>query len=168
MKYIWHEEPVSSDLPVTQVHGVLLTRDGRVLIRIKNGSARLTGGRPERGETWVETLRREAMEEASVRIGETRYLGYQIPEGEQYAQVRLVALIDEIFPAQPDPDRDNNWIYGRELVPVDIARERFLESFGEIGAEIIDAATRVGRQESWFENANQATEVLNSESMDNP
>lgn len=164
MKYVWHERSVPRDLSVTQVHGVLLTRDGRVLIRIKNGEARLTGGRPEKGESWEEALRREAMEEASVRLGEICYLGYQVPEGEQYAQVRLVALIDEIFPAKPDPDRDNNWIYGRELVPLTDARRRLVESFGDIGERLVDAAAVAGKK--WFDSPNQETEILNIESKD--
>lgn len=166
MGYSWYEKPVPDDLPVTQVHGVLLTDDGRVLVRIKSGSARLTGGRPERDETWEETLRRETMEEASVSVGKMYYLGYQVPDGEKYAQVRMVALVDEIFPAQPDPDRDSNWIYGRELVPIDDAKVRYTESFGEIGARIIDAAVMIGEREEWFKTMNLETEILNLESRE--
>lgn len=164
MKYFWHAEEVPESLPVKQVHGVLLTRDSRVLIRIKEGVARLTGGRPEANETFSETLDRETLEEASAKLGEKKYLGYQIPEGETYAQVRMVALIEEILPAKADPDRAGEWIYGRELLPFNLAKVRLKESFGELGEQLLDAAFKVAEQEKWFASRSEKAEVLNLES----
>lgn len=166
MKYIWYEQTVPDGMEARQVHGVLLTHDGRVLIRIKNGQARLTGGHPEPGESWSDTLDREALEESSVVCGEMAYLGYQVPESEDYAQVRLVATIEEILPAQPDPDRSNNWIYGRELVPIAEAQKRLEASFGENGGRMLDLAVKIAEGHGWFTFKNSELEVLNSESKD--
>lgn len=166
MRHKWYNQPVPAAMAVKQVHGVLVTRDGRVLVRRKNGESRLTGGRPENEETWEETLCREALEESSVCLGDMEYLGYQVPEGEDYAQVRMVALIEEILPAKPDPDRDNNWIYGRELMPVSEARKCFGQSFGEIGEILIDRAAEVAKSRQWFVSKNSLKEILNLESKD--
>lgn len=166
MKYTWYEQSLPDGMVVKQVHGVLLTRDRRILVRFKNGEARLTGGRPEDGETWNDTLYREALEESNARCGEMEYLGYQVPEGENYAQVRLVALIDEIMSAQPDPDRDNNWIYGRELMTIEDARISLTASFGEIGEKLVDKAVAIAENKSWFTHVNGLSEVLNLESKD--
>ncbi len=166
MRYKWYNQPVPDAMAVKQVHGVLVTCDGRVLVRWKSGEPRLTGGRPENDETWEETLRREALEESSVCLGEMGYLGYQVPEGENYAQVRMVALIEEILPAEPDPDRDNNWVYGRELMPVSEARKCFGQSFGEIGEVLIDRTAEVAEARRWFVSKNSLKEILNLESKD--
>lgn len=60
-----------------RVHAILLTKDGRVLLRYKNGEPRITGGRIDHGEQSLEeTLRREVLEELNCKIDRCDYLGY--------------------------------------------------------------------------------------------
>lgn len=101
-RYIWHEEDFPATEEISQIQAVLLTADGRVLTRIKNGEARLSGGRPEIEDTDIEeTLRREVLEEANAEIDKIAYLGYQEAvsdwddEEEIALQSRMVALVTE-------------------------------------------------------------------------
>lgn len=173
-RYIWHEEDFPADGEIAQIQAVLLTVDGRVLARIKNGEARLAGGRPEIEDTSIEeTLRREVLEEASAEIDKIAYLGYQEAisdwdgEEEIALQSRMVALVTEILPAQPDPDSNGTWTYGRELLPRAEATEVYTKSFGEIGRILIDLAYARAEELGYFtEPRNDTKEVLNPEVRD--
>lgn len=172
VKYELILNKLPEDLAVKQVHAVLLTRDGRVLLRYKNGEARLVGGKPEDSDnSWEDTLRREALEEANCEIDKVDYLGYQkVTEVglAKYAQVRMVARISQIGTALPDPDRDGNWIYGRVLAPVEIARQELGKSFGKIGEDLLKRALEIAREKEYFtELPSQEYETLNVESRDN-
>jgi 8-oxo-dGTP diphosphatase len=97
-------------LPVTQVYGFCFRPDGDVLLLETAGGLTLPGGKPEAGEDLVATLRREAMEEARVTLGEIVLIGHQVVEGDAsvnqgrpYAQLRAVALLDRVLPPAPDP-----------------------------------------------------------------
>jgi 8-oxo-dGTP pyrophosphatase MutT (NUDIX family) len=91
--------PVPEDLPVRQVYGIAFSNDGRILLRIEDGKYKLTGGRPESGESFEETLLREYVEELNVNLVEAHYLGYLLVEedGNKYAQVRMIARIKDIL-----------------------------------------------------------------------
>ena len=44
-KFIWHEENLPKGRKPERVHAVLVTKDGRMLLRYKNGSPlKVTGG----------------------------------------------------------------------------------------------------------------------------
>ena len=126
VEYAWHAAPVPERLVVTQVYGWLLDDTGRCLVQIHDdGHANLPGGSPEPGDVdWVDTLRREAMEENQVVVGDAVFLGYEEVRRsgrEPYAQVRMAGLITEFQERRPDPD--GGQIYRRYLTPLpDAAR----------------------------------------------
>lgn len=156
----------------SRVHAILLTPDGRVLLRYKEGEPRVTGGRIDPGDTdLVDTLRREVREEINCEIDKCDYLGYLEYHTEDSCEyfARMVARISKILPPQPDPDTDNHWIYGRTLAPREIAAEELapIPVFGENNIKVLDAAYKVAREKAYFtELPNQEYEVLNVESHD--
>lgn len=173
-RYIWHEEDFPAEGEVAQIQAVLLTADGRVLTRIKNGEARLSGGKPEIEDTSIEeTLRREVLEEANAEIDKIAYLGYQEAisdwdgEEETVLQSRMVVLVTEILPAQPDPDSNGTWTYGRELLPRAEATVAYEKSFGEIGRVLIDLAYARAEELGYFTEAvSGQVEIINPEARD--
>lgn len=66
---------------VSQVSGYVFNNKGEILI-VKNKNWTIPGGHPEEGEDYIETLRREIIEESNVKITNILYLG----------QVKLVNL----------------------------------------------------------------------------
>jgi ADP-ribose pyrophosphatase YjhB (NUDIX family) len=73
----WQPPP---DPPPGTPHGaaaVCVTADGRIVL-VSSDSRRwgLPGGRPEPGESWAETLRREIREEACATVTNCRLLGF--------------------------------------------------------------------------------------------
>lgn len=165
VKYIWHEdEAVPSNLENRQVHGVLLTSDGRILLRIKDGEPRLTtGGRPNPEDASPEeTLKREVLEEINCKISQLYYIGYQTvveDNGDTYAQIRYVALIDEIGAAQPDTDHQN-WTYGRILEAPAKAAKIF--SSGGLDA-ILNTALHIANKRRLCSFTEEKTEIINDE-----
>ena len=115
--YTWFNCPVPNELPIRQVYGVVFSNDGKTLLRIEDGKYKLTGGRPEQGESFEETLRREYLEELNVELTDVYYLGYLLVEedGNKYAQVRMIAKIKDIHERVVDPATGK--IYKRKLVP---------------------------------------------------
>lgn len=156
-----------------RVHAVLVTTDGRVLLRYKNGEARITGGRIDAKDVDLEaTLRREVLEEINCEIDKIEYLGYlEVKiEGDSVQEnwARMVARVSEVLPPKADPDREGNWIYGRTLAPAEIAKEE-LSMFAPMGDtdKLVDYALKVAREREYFTKAPSAEyEVLNVESRD--
>lgn len=108
--------------PITQVYGICFNNKDEILIVRKEGGEDwiIPGGTPEKGEIIEETLKREIIEEADVKIKNIRLLGVQkvCPEGKPkdfYYQVRCVCEIDELLPQTPDPADNVNW--ERKFVP---------------------------------------------------
>jgi 8-oxo-dGTP diphosphatase len=95
---------VPPDLGVRQVYGILLSSQGQVLMLRDGDHLNLPGGKPEPGESWLETLDRECLEEAQVTIADPLYLGYvEVNESNAtYAQVRYLARISKLLPSAPD------------------------------------------------------------------
>ncbi len=116
VKYTWNRCEVPDNLKVRQVYGVAFSEDGRILLRIEDGKYKLTGGRPEDGESYEETLKREFIEEVNIELDEIYYLGYLLVEenDERYAQVRMIGRISEIN--NKCVDVDTGKIYERFLV----------------------------------------------------
>jgi len=170
---------------ISRVHAILLTKDGRVLLRYKNGEPRVTGGRIDAGDVDLEAaLRREVKEETNCEIDKCDYLGYIEVERRAYCEsvgveigdmedkeawARMVARVLKIGEPKADPDRENNWIYGRTLVPREMAMEELsqIEIYGKNNLKVLDAAYRVAREQEYFtELLSTEYEVLNVESHD--
>ena len=142
LNYTWHKGKMPEGIPVRQVYGVSYAADGRIFLRIDNGRYKLTGGRPESGETFEETLRREYLEEANIELSDIRYLGYLEVEdgGTRFAQVRMTARIQAIHENRIDPDTGR--MYGRELVAAENVKD-YLGYPDAAGNQMMDDAFRV-------------------------
>lgn len=159
-----------------RVHAVLVVQDGRILLRYKNGEARITGGRIDASDENLEAaLRREVLEEINCEIDKIEYLGYleaEIKKDDESVKenwARMVARVSKILPPKADPDREGNWVYGRTLAPREIATEELAKApkFGNNNIKILNAAYEVAREKEYFtELPNEEYEVLNVESRD--
>lgn len=156
-----------------RVHAILVMPDGRVLIRRKHGEARITGGHIEQGDNGIyNALKREVLEELNCVVDRVEYVGYinysNFKTGEHEKQARMVARVAEILPAKADPDRTNNWIYGRELLPPELAKNEIVNSAPAGNtAELFDACMEVATENGFFDQPkNMKAEIINSESFD--
>lgn len=164
-----------------RVHAVIVTHDGRILLRYKNGEARITGGRIDAEDMDLESaLRWEVLEELDCEIDKIEYLGYLEVEMRKYYDeigldcenvrekenwARMVARVTKILPPKADPDREGNWVYGRTLAPAEIAKEELAKSapMGDTD-KLVDYALKVAREKEYFtEVPNEEYEVLNVE-----
>lgn len=158
----------------SRVHAILLTDDGRMFLRYKNGEARITGGRIDSGdEDLVASLKRELREEINCEIDKCDYLGYleavEPESGEIEYWARMVARVSKIGVPKPDPDRARNWIYGRALVsrPEATLELSKASKFAKTNLELLKSAYQVAEEQHYFiKKANNASEVLNPESRD--
>jgi len=113
IKTVWREPNEKLSGPITQATGFCFTSDNRILIIRKPGRAwHLPGGHPEDGESLIQTIKREVMEEASVELSDCHLIGYSevfYPEnpdeieGEHYYQARLACKIKKINKLRTDP-----------------------------------------------------------------
>ncbi len=143
--YRWIESEVPKDLEVRQVWGFIFDRAGQILMFEDGGKFNLPGGGPENEESIFETLIREAEEEVQVSIKSIEYLGYQFVEDpEEFAQVRLVCQLDEIFPSKADPITGRT--YSRLWVPA--SQTNALLNWGDSGDRQIESA--IARASRWF------------------
>ncbi len=141
--YKWIKDSVPDDLTVKQVYGIVFSDDNRILLRIEDGAYKLTGGKPDDGEDFEQTLKREYLEEVNTELEDCHYLGYLLvtdDNGEQYAQVRMIAKIKSINEARPDID--NGKIFGRELVPAENVK-KLLNYKDEAGNMMLDDAVKM-------------------------
>lgn len=156
-KWIATEVPIG--LEVRQVYGFIFNADGRILLLEDGGEYNLPGGRPESGENLAETLIREVLEEVQITISSPKYLGYQlISAEEEFAQVRLVALIDLVQRAGFDPSTGRQ--YRRLLVPPTHAND--LLKWGESGnQQITSAITLVSKLGIFWDGTSHTTAEIN-------
>ena len=147
-RFEWVGERVPEGMRITQVYGIILDREGRVMLRVEKhaGGIRysLGGGRPEPFDDGIEaTCRRELLEEVNTEIETPVYIGYQlVDEGDgtpPYAQVRMAALIRRIGEKKPDPY--NGETYDRYMVSPERAAE--LLNWGDVGYEQVMKAKEV-------------------------
>ena len=75
--YIWHPGMIPDGIPVQQVYGFCSTKDNLVTLVREKGDNRFTppGGGSENGETALETLHREFMEEVQFVPENVKLLG---------------------------------------------------------------------------------------------
>ena len=99
-KMKWQEGFEITNQKYTQVSGYVFNDDNQLLI-VKNGNTwTVPGGHPEQGETCLDTLNRELMEEACVTLKDINYLGAVevVENGETYYQLRYTAKVNELRP----------------------------------------------------------------------
>lgn len=108
--------------PITQVYGVCFDDNGNILIGRSSETSQwqIAGGTPEKGETIVQTLKRELFEEIDVEVKDIKVLGVQkveIPneQNKTHYQVRCVCKIKKLLPQTPDPANGKTW--ERKFIP---------------------------------------------------
>lgn len=103
-KICWRENFNLTNEKYTQVSGYIFNEDNQLLIVKNKDNWTIPGGHPEANETQLDTLNREIMEEACVKIKDANYLGaVEVVEDEQYYQIRYTAKVDEVL------EFDNQW-----------------------------------------------------------
>ena len=131
---------------IKQVYGIVFNEEGEILIVNTVGNWQLPGGKPEEGESWEDTLIREAIEEADVEIEGLVPIGYQRvseikdkKEGETFAQLRVFAKIKNLNELTKDP--------ATGIIP----KRKFIKPeefssycpWGKIGQHVIDKANHI-------------------------
>ncbi len=110
-KVRWFDKTDFSNLKnVKQVYGILFNNQGKILIINTVGNWQVPGGKPEKGESFEETLIRESFEEADAEIEHIYPLGYQLVseikngvQGEEFCQLRFFARIKSLKDPTKDP-----------------------------------------------------------------
>ena len=99
LKLRWIENFAFENKLHTQVSGYIFDENNRLLI-VKSENWTIPGGHPEQGETPMQTLVREVMEEACVTIKDARYLGaVEVVEKDKvYYQLRFIAKAKDVLP----------------------------------------------------------------------
>ena len=149
--FTWHNGNVPEGMKVTQVYGLVFTKDGRLLLRVEKKEDRikysLAGGKPELDEDREGTLKREFLEEVNTTLQDGAFVvGYQQVDEEDgsppYAQMRMTAIIQSIGKKQPDPDTGKT--YDRLLTTPSRAIE--LLNWGEVGESQVNEALRIAKE----------------------
>lgn len=159
--FTWFDGEVPKCLKVTQVYGLIITTDGRMLLRTEDQKYYLAGGKPEPEDNDMEsTLRRELLEEINVTIGKPYMVGYQLVDEENgttpYAQVRMTALIEKIGPCKPDPDTGRT--YGRLLTHPLMAAA--LLNWGDVGVSQINSAMKLAKKHFGIKQFSNESTIL--------
>jgi len=161
----WRSGEVPEGMEIRQVYGIIFTKDGRILLRtyVEKGKRKYSfaGGTPESYDRDVEeTLKRELLEEINTTIGNPLLIGYQEINEENntplYAQLRMVAIIEEIGEKRPDPD--NGEIYDRLLTTPLKAIE--LLNWGEVGKTQIEEGFEIAKKKLGLKVSSSIEEYL--------
>ena len=127
---------------------VSFKRPSRTVPEGLEGGWKIPGGTPEKGETDIETMKRELVEEADVVVSKVLPLGAQrvdFPnnpnkdEGDLYYQLRYVCLVDELLPQTIDPVK--GIINPRMFVPAEKVTEYV--KWGDVGAAMFADAIKL-------------------------
>lgn len=127
-----------SDETVSQVSGVCLTGEGRIVLVSQDGTGwSLPGGKPEDGESWEQTLRREVAEEACAEVLHFHLLGAQRVEGltpQPFFQLQYWARV-RLHPFRPEYETRH-----RRAVPPQEVAQVLPWGTGPIGRALLAAA----------------------------
>jgi ADP-ribose pyrophosphatase YjhB (NUDIX family) len=125
----WCPPPIAPSGTPHGAQGICVTSGGEIVLVSEDGERwGFPAGRPESGETWEETLRREMLEEACATVLSTRLLGFTRGECVAGAERGLV-LVRSMWRAEVELGR---WepqfeIRHRQVIPAtDIALQRIL------------------------------------------
>lgn len=140
------DDDISKYKPVGQVYGIVFNEKGEILIaRLgSKDSWVIPGGTPEKGETIEQTLQRELLEEADVKVKNILPLGTQKVEAEDASithQIRCIALIDKLLPQTIDPDPTKNIVWERRFVPAKDITQYI--KWGEVGKAMFKDAVEL-------------------------
>lgn len=146
-KYKWILGDVPEKVEIRQVYGIVFDLEGRTLLGIDNGKYKMIGGKPEKIDRSIEdTLKREFLEEINITLKDIYMLGYQLVDEENgsvpYAQVRMCALIDNVYNRRPD--LDNGIMYDRILTSPKKAIECL--NWGDVGKDQFNAAVELAKR----------------------
>ena len=136
-KIRWIEGFQTNSEKYTQVSAYVFNENNQLLI-VKNSSTwTIPGGHPEKGETKLETLERELMEEACVTLKEINYLGAVevVENDETYYQLRYTAKVKEILPFKKEWEIDE-----RKFINIDELSKYIKWSKGITFASQIESA----------------------------
>jgi ADP-ribose pyrophosphatase YjhB (NUDIX family) len=100
LKIAWCEDFKLNGELYTQVSGYVFNDQNQILI-VRNGATwTVPGGHPEEGETPMQTLDREVMEEACLTVKDAKYIGAVevVENGQTYYQLRYTARVNEVLP----------------------------------------------------------------------
>ena len=156
VKITWHYGEPPKDMQIRQVYAIAFDEHQRVLLKEDHFVDKVVygmfGGTPENFDTNIlETLKREFLEEANNTLKEPIYLvGYQEIEGDKnlpnYAQLRMVAMIDKV--GEKLPDIDNGKTYERLLTTPQNAIK--ILNWGDSGEKQITKAYEIAKEKFAF------------------
>lgn len=157
----WVKGEVPKDLKIKQVYAVAFDDYGRILIKINGLDYNLVGGKPEKfDKSRVDTLTREFIEEVNIKLKNIYMLGYQTVSGDgdepTYAQVRMIAQIDEVY--ENRPDLDGGQLYKRLLTTPDRAIKYL--NWKDVGTALINDATSLANEKFTFKEIRTDEEYL--------
>lgn len=159
-KFTWFNCCVPESLKVKQVYGVVFSNDKRILLRVENDKYKLTGGKPEKNESYKDTLKREYIEELNIGLDDIHYLGYLLVEEdntEPYAQVRMIGKIKDIYESCPDIDTGKQ--YKRFLSSIENVK-KYLDYKDIAGNQLIDAAIDMANKKYKFEKTSSIEDFI--------
>lgn len=129
--------------PCRQVYGICFNKQGEILIirNPKEGDWQIPGGKPEGGESYSETLKREMREEANIEVDSIKPLGVQkviVSKGEKevYFQMRMTCRLKRMLKREKDPV--SGIVYEKKFVPAEKVDEWV--KWGEIGEKMFEKA----------------------------
>jgi 8-oxo-dGTP pyrophosphatase MutT (NUDIX family) len=164
IKCVWLRKALPPSLHVKQVYGIIFDNFGRIFLQDDQSRFNLPGGKPDGNETFAQTLMRECLEESWVTVRNYCYLGFihvEEYEAEQlistYAQVRLIAKLDQILSVQPDPATGRT--YKRLFAPLKDAI--YLLNWGDHGKDQLTDAFYKANSTWEFSGIKQFVEYLN-------
>ncbi len=128
----WHSPASAPDGEPHGANALCLSETGDRVVLISNDERRWgwPGGRPERGETWEDVLRREMKEEACCEVTSAELLGFVRAEC-LGGREKGVVLVRSVWRAvvRVHPWRPEHEIRHRDLVPIaDLATRLWMDA----------------------------------------
>jgi 8-oxo-dGTP diphosphatase len=109
-----HADAVTESMRRPEVGvGVLVVRDGAVLLGLRRGAHGAPGGHLEFGEDPIDCVRREAFEEAGIELGPVEFVGVTNDmfhmEDRHYVTLFYRAALESGTPTVREPEKCDAW-----------------------------------------------------------